>query len=50
LYDPVHASELRAAGLSFLGLSGRGTRAYLDQEFLRNATLIATLNDEGVRK
>jgi tripartite-type tricarboxylate transporter receptor subunit TctC len=50
LHEPVHANALRAAGLNFLGLSGRGTRAFIEGEFLRNARLIATLNDEGVRK
>ena len=40
---------MRAAGLDFLGLSGIGTRAFLDNEFLRKAKLIARLNDEGRR-
>ncbi len=50
LSEPAHANSLRAAGLNFLGLSGRGTRAYIENEFLRNAQLIAALNNEGVRK
>ena len=50
LSEPSHADRLRAAGLNFLGLSGRGTRAYIENEFLRNAQLIAALNNEGVRK
>jgi tripartite-type tricarboxylate transporter receptor subunit TctC len=50
LNEPVHTNSLRAAGLTFLGLSGRGTRAYIEGEFLRNASLIAALNNEGVRK
>jgi tripartite-type tricarboxylate transporter receptor subunit TctC len=50
LYEPVHANQMRAAGLKFLGLSGRGTRTYIENEFLRNAQIIATLNDEGMRK
>ena len=49
LYEPVHAAKLRAAGMTFVGLSGREMRSYLDSEFLRNAKLIATLNDEGRR-
>lgn len=48
--DPRYADTMRGAGLSFMGLSGAGTRAYVDDEFLRNARLIARLNDEGVRK
>jgi tripartite-type tricarboxylate transporter receptor subunit TctC len=50
LFEPVHAANLRAAGLTFAGMSGRDIRGYLDSEFLRNAKLIATLNDEGLRK
>jgi tripartite-type tricarboxylate transporter receptor subunit TctC len=48
--DPRHADKLRAAGLAFMGLSGRSTIAFLESEFLRNAKLIATLNDEGQQK
>jgi tripartite-type tricarboxylate transporter receptor subunit TctC len=48
--DPRHADRLRAAGLTFMGLSGRGTITFLEAEFLRNAKLIATLNEEGQRK
>jgi tripartite-type tricarboxylate transporter receptor subunit TctC len=48
--DPRHADKLRAAGLTFMGLSGRGTIAFLETEILRNARLIATLNEEGQRK
>ena len=48
--DPRHADKLRAAGLTFMGLSGRGTVAFLETDFLRNAKLIATLNEEGQRK
>ncbi len=50
LVEPAFVARLRAAGLEFLGLSGNGTRAYVEGEFLRNAKLIANLNDEGVRK
>jgi tripartite-type tricarboxylate transporter receptor subunit TctC len=45
-----HADSLRAAGLTFTGLSGGGTRAYVEADFLRHAKLIARLNDEGLRK
>ena len=36
--------------LWFTGLSGAGTRTFVETEFLRNAKLIAQLNDEGLRK
>lgn len=49
LSESRHAESMRAAGLDFLGLSGIGTRAFLDNEFLRKAKLIARLNDEGRR-
>jgi tripartite-type tricarboxylate transporter receptor subunit TctC len=48
--DPRYADKMRAAGLTFMGLSGRGTVAFLEAEFIRNAKLIATLNEEGQRK
>ena len=48
--DPRHADRLRAAGLTFMGLSGRDTLVFVETEFLRNAKLIATLNEEGERK
>jgi len=50
LSDPQHAERLRAEGLTFMGSSGRGTIAFLESEFLRNAKLIATLTEEGQRK
>ncbi|MEO8756034.1 MAG: tripartite tricarboxylate transporter substrate binding protein [Casimicrobiaceae bacterium] len=50
LGDPKYADNMRAVGLSYMGLSGAGTRAFLDAEFLRNAKLIAKLNDEGLRR
>lgn len=48
--QPKHAEGLRAIGLSFLGLSGQGARAYIEDDILRQARLIARLNDEGVRQ
>ena len=45
-----YVDSLRAAGLQFMGLSGSGTRAYVESEFLRVAKLIARLNDEGMRR
>jgi len=48
--EPRYADSLRAVGLTFLGLSGRGTIAYVESEFLRDAKLIAFLNDEGQRR
>lgn len=50
LNEPRHAESMRAAGLTFMGLSGAGTRAFVESEFLRYAKLIAKLNDEGLRK
>lgn len=50
LNEPRHADSMRAAGMSFMGLSGAGTRVYVESEFLRNAKLIAKLNDEGLRR
>ena len=47
LSEPRHAESMRAAGLSFMGLSGAGTRAFVESEFLRNAKLIARLSEEG---
>ncbi len=49
LTEPRHADTMRAAGLTFIGLSGSGTRAYVEAEFLRTAHLIARLNAEGLR-
>lgn len=45
-----YAESLRTAGLAFMGLSGSGTRTFVDNEFLRMAHLIARLNDEGMRR
>lgn len=50
LAEPRHVDSLRATGLTFMGLSGLGTIAFLEAEFLRNAKLIGLLNDEGLRK
>jgi hypothetical protein len=33
-----------------MGLSGTGTMAFLESEFLRNAKLIGLLNDDGLRR
>ena len=49
LGDSRFLDGMRAAGVSFLGLSGRGTIAFLDTEILRGAKLIARLNDDGMR-
>ena len=49
LSEPRHADSMRAAGLTFLGLSGAGTRAFVEADFLRSAKLIARLNEEGWR-
>ncbi len=50
LSEPRHADTMRAAGLTYMGLSGAGTRTYVEADFIRNAKLIARLNDEGRRK
>ena len=49
LSEPRHADSMRAAGLTFMGLSGSGTRAFVEAEFVRSARLIARLNEEGRR-
>ncbi len=49
LGDSVFVDSMRAAGVSFMGLSGRGALAFLDAEILRNAKLIALLNQDGMR-
>ena len=49
LSEARHADSMRAAGLAFMGLSGSGTRLYVEAEVLRSAKLIAKLNDEGLR-
>jgi tripartite-type tricarboxylate transporter receptor subunit TctC len=50
LSDPRYADSMRAAGLAYMGLSGSGTRVFVEAEFLRHAKLIAKLNDEGLRR
>ncbi len=49
LAEPRYADSIRAAGVAFVGLSGSGTRAYVEADILRSAKLIARLNDEGRR-
>jgi tripartite-type tricarboxylate transporter receptor subunit TctC len=49
LAEPRHVESMRALGLTFLGLSGRAAKAYIEEDFIRSAKLIARLNDEGVR-
>ena len=49
LTEPRHAEGMRGAGVAFMGLSGSGTRSFVESEFLRNARLIARLNDQGLR-
>lgn len=50
LSEPRYAESLRAAGLTFTGLSGRAAVAFLEDEFLRDANLIGFLNEEGQRR
>jgi tripartite-type tricarboxylate transporter receptor subunit TctC len=49
LGDSRFQERMREAGVSFLGLSGRGTLAFLDSEILRGAKLIAQFSEEGMR-
>ena len=49
LRDSCFVASMQAIGVSFMGLSGRGTLAFLDAEFLRGAKLIAQLNEDGMR-
>jgi tripartite-type tricarboxylate transporter receptor subunit TctC len=49
LGEPRYAQSLRAAGLTVTGLTGRATISFLEAEFLRDAKLIAFLNEEGQR-
>lgn len=50
LAEPRHAQVMRAAGMSYMGLSGAGTKSFVENEFLRSAKLIAKLNAEGLRE
>jgi tripartite-type tricarboxylate transporter receptor subunit TctC len=49
LGDSVFLDSMRAAGVTFMGLSGRAALAFLDSEILRNAKEIALLNQDGMR-
>jgi tripartite-type tricarboxylate transporter receptor subunit TctC len=48
--EPRHGHAIRAAGLTYMGLAGSSAKAFLEAEFIRNAKLIAKLNEEGQRK
>jgi tripartite-type tricarboxylate transporter receptor subunit TctC len=47
--DSRFQDSMHEAGVSLLGLSGRGALAFLDAEILRGAKLIALLSEEGMR-
>lgn len=49
LGDSVFLDSMRAAGVSFMGLSGRSALSFLDSEILRSAKQIALLNQDGMR-
>lgn len=49
LADPLYTDRMRATGMTFLGLNGRAALTFLEEEFLRNAKLLSTLNQEGRR-
>ena len=48
--EPRHAQALRAAGLSYTGLNGPKAKAYVEDEIVRTARLIARLGGEGSRR
>jgi tripartite-type tricarboxylate transporter receptor subunit TctC len=50
LAEPGRADAMRAAGLTYLGLSGRSALSFLETEFIHNAKLIAKLSNEGQRR
>jgi len=47
--NSIFLDNMRAAGVSFMGLSGRGALSFLDSEILLNAKQIALLNQDGMR-
>ena len=47
--DSAFLDSMRGAGVSFMGLGGRGALAFLDSEILRSAKQIAQLSEEGMR-
>ena len=49
LGDSVFLENMRATGVSFMGLSGRGALSFIDSEILRSAKQIALLNQDGMR-
>lgn len=48
--EPRHAQALRATGVMFLGLTGLKAKAYVDDEIVRTARLLARLGGEGTRR
>jgi tripartite-type tricarboxylate transporter receptor subunit TctC len=49
LDDSARVGELRAAGLTYLGASGREMTAFVESDILRTAKLIARFGDESPR-
>jgi tripartite-type tricarboxylate transporter receptor subunit TctC len=50
MLEPRHAQALRATGLSYVGLNGPKARAYVEDEIVRTARLIARLGGEASRR
>jgi tripartite-type tricarboxylate transporter receptor subunit TctC len=50
MLEPRHAQALRAAGLSYAGLNGPKAKAYVEDEIVRTAGLIARLGGEASRR
>lgn len=48
--EPRHAQALRATGILYLGLNGSKAKAYVDDEIVRTARLVARLGGEGTRR
>jgi tripartite-type tricarboxylate transporter receptor subunit TctC len=50
MLEPRHAQALRATGLTYAGLNGLKAKAYVDDEIVRTARLIARLGGETTRR
>ncbi len=50
MLEPRHAQALRATGLNYVGLSGPKAKAYVEDEIVRTAGLIARLGGEASRR
>lgn len=50
MLEPRHAQALRATGLNYAGLNGSKAKAYVEDEIVRTARLIARLGGETSRR